>query len=105
MKKFIIYLSILAASFAMPDCSGDAHPGAAQILVKVTGECICNVFIYTPEGLCLQSKIWDCQQTTVLIFEIHHTGQLTVKAEFLNKSSSQTITARPGQSLEITIIL
>jgi len=98
ITKFLIIFLLFAS------CSAK-DPNPAQILVSVSNECICNVFIYSPDGLCLQSKIWDCQETKQLIFNIYYEGALTVKAEYKEKSASQTITTHFGKSTEVSIFL
>ena len=90
--------------FLFLSCSRTNEPQPAQILVTVSNECLCNVFLYTPEGLCLQSKIWDCGETKLLIFSIYYEGALTVKAEFNDRSASLSVTARYGKSTEAGII-
>ena len=103
--KKLFYLIIFVASLVFQTCSDDARPPSCQILVHVSGECMCNVFIYTPEGLCLQSKIYDCQQTTFLTFNIYQEGPLTIKAEYHEKSATVTVTAQYTHSHEVSIIL
>jgi hypothetical protein len=105
MKNLFIYISLFVAIFGCFTCSKNDNLRPAQVLVTVTGECVCNVFIYTPEGLCLQSKIWDCQETKVLIFELYYEGLLTIKAEYKDKTVSKPITTQLGKTTEAGIIL
>ena len=79
-------------------------PPSATILVTVSNECVCNVYLYTPDGLCLHSKIWDCQETKVLSFTTLYEGVLTVKAEYKEKSASVKKTAQPGKTTEASLI-
>jgi len=95
-------LLCLFLSFA--SCTNEPDPRPATIHVRVTGECVCNVFIYTTGGICLQSKIWDCQETTYLTFDVFQEGQFTIKAEYRDKSASQTLTAQLDKTYEVDII-
>ena len=95
-------LLFLFLSFA--SCSTDSDPHSARIYVRVSNECVCNLFLYTSEGLCLQSKIWDCSETTYLTFDVFQEGQFTIKAEYRNKTTSQTITAQLDKTYEIDIV-
>ena len=100
-----VLLRVLFCLFLFFSCLDSPNPQPATILVTVSNECVCNVFLYTPDGLCLQSKIWDCQETKVLSFTTFYEGILTIKAEYKSKSASQTITTHPGKSTEVGIIL
>jgi hypothetical protein len=73
-------------------------------MVTISGECVCNVFIYTPEGLCLQSKIYDCSETTRLFFNVYHEGELLVKAEYRDKVITKPITTTPNKTTEVDMI-
>ena len=95
---FLIFLSLCLS------CSDSSDPHSSRIFVRVSGECVCNLFLYTSEGFCLQSKIWDCQETTYLTFDVFQEGQFTIKAEYRDKSTSQTITAQLDKTYEIDII-
>ena len=97
--------SVLLCVFLFFYSCTDTAPQPAKILVTVSNECVCNVFLYSPDGLCLQSKIWDCQETKVLSFTTFYEGILTVKAEYKSKSASVEITALPGITTEASIIL
>lgn len=103
MKKSNLTILLIAALFCL-DCS-DNIERPAQILVTVSGECVCNVFIYTPEGLCLKSRIWDCEETNILIFDLYYEGPLTIKAEYKQKTASITITSAYGKTTEAGITL
>lgn len=101
-----IILTLSAALLFPLSCSDDSdRQQPAQILVTVSNECLCNVFLYTPTGLCLQSKIWDCQSTKLLIFEVFYEGTLSVQAAINEKSATQTITAHYGKTSAVDIIL
>jgi hypothetical protein len=104
MKNLFISISLLVASFGCLTCTDSDNPRPAQVLVTVTGECVCNVFIYTPDGLCLQSKIWDCQETQVLKFDLFYEGALIIKAEYKDKTVSKSITTQFGKTTETGII-
>jgi len=104
MKKIFIITSLIVISMTSCSDSDSDKPAPAQIIVTVTGECICNVFIYTPDGLCLQSRIWDCQQTNKLIFNLYHDGNLIIKAEYRDKSVSESVTTHFGHTIEIGLV-
>ena len=95
-------LLCLFLSFA--SCTNEPDPRPATIHVRVTGECVCNVFIYTTGGICLQSKVWDCQETTVLAFNLYLEDTLIVKAEYRDKTASETIRTQFGHTHELGIV-
>jgi len=99
-----VSLRVLFFVFLFFSCSDTPDPQPAKILVTVSNECVCNVFLYTPDGLCLQSKIWDCQETKVLSFTTFYEGVLTLKAEYKAKSASLEITTHPGKTTEASLI-
>jgi len=103
MKKFIFTLSLAALLAAFPSCSDD-NTRPAQIIVTVADECVCNIFLYTPDGICLKSKIWDCQETKHLLFNVYYEGVLIIKAEIKDKSVSQSITTQYGHTYEVGLI-
>ena len=86
MKKFRLVFS-LAALLLLIGCSKDTPP-RAQLLVTVTGECVCNVFLYNQSGLCLQSRIWDCGETKILTFDVYQEDEISVVAEIRGVSVS-----------------
>ena len=101
MKKLIVVLALFVAACSSNDAP---NPRPATIIVTITGECVCNVFLYTSEGLCLQSKIYDCQETSRLSFNVFYEGSLTVKAEYRDKTTSQAIQTKFNKSQEISLI-
>ena len=105
MKNLTSFLISIIVALFFSTCSDDSSdPKPSQILVSVSNECLCNVFLYTPEGLCLQSRIWDCQETKLLIFNVYHIGDLIIKAEYHERSASETITVVSGKTHEIGIV-
>ena len=101
-QSILTLLLFLFLSFA--SCTDSSDPHSSRIFVRVSGECVCNLFLYTSEGLCLQSKIWDCQETTYLTFDVFQEGQFTIKAEYRDKSASQNLTAQLDKTYEVDII-
>ena len=103
MKKLLFLTLLSFCCFSCSDRYSEFSP--AQIVVNISNECVCNVFLYTPGGLCLQSKIWDCQETKVLIFNVIYSGELIIKAELREKSASESITIQYGKTYEVGITL
>ena len=105
MKNLSISIILIVLSFTHLTCSDQyAQADQAQVLVTVSNECLCNIFLYTEAGLCIQSKVWDCQETQILVFNIHYKGSLTVKGEYREKTASQTITTQYGKTSAVDII-
>ena len=101
-QSILTLLLFLFLSFA--SCSTNSDVPSSRIFVRVSNECVCNLFLYTSEGLCLQSKIWDCQETTYLTFDVFQEGQFTIKAEYRERSVSDTIQTQFGHTREVGII-
>ena len=101
-QSILTLLLFLFLSFA--SCCTNSDVPSSRIFVRVSNECVCNLFLYTSEGLCLQSKIWDCQETTYLTFDVFQEGQFTIKAEYRDRSASQTLTAQLDKTYEVDII-
>ena len=101
-----MFLILLLFLLLFPlSCSDPAtEPRPATILVTVTGECVCNIFLYTPDNLCLQSKIYDCSETTRLAFNVYYQGELTIKAEYRDKVVTLPITTAYNRTTEADII-
>ena len=105
MKKLSISIILTVMSLSCLTCSdGNSPTQPAQVIVTVSNECICNVFLYTEAGLCIQSKIWDCKETKALVFNIYYQGVLTVKGEYRGKTASQTITTQYGKTSAVDIL-
>ena len=102
-KQSILTL-LLFLFLSLASCSTNSDVPSSRIFVRVSNECVCNLFLYTSEGLCLQSKIWDCQETTYLTFDVFQEGQFTIKAEYRDKTTSQTLTAQLDKTYEVDII-
>ena len=102
--KLLILLTTLICAFTFSCSDTGADPRPATILVTVTGECVCNIFLYTPEGLCLQSKIYDCNEIRRLSFNVYYEGALTIKAEYRDKVVTLPITTTYNKTTEADII-
>ena len=103
-NQLFLYSIILLFTFSLSCTTPHPDPRPATILITVSGECICNIFLYTPEGLCLQSKIYDCNETSRLAFTVFYEGPLTIKAERGDKIVTQPTTAVYNKTTEAGII-
>ena len=102
--KPLILLTSLICAFTLSCSDIGTDPRPATILVTVTGECVCNIFLYTPEGLCLQSKIYNCNEIRRLSFTLYYQGELTVIAEYRDKVVTLPITTTYNKTTEADII-
>ena len=85
-------------------CSKDDALRPAQLLVTVSGLCSCNVFVYDDSGFCIHSRLWDCNETKLMIINIKQFGTISVVAELRGVSISEIITVKSGVVYEVGLI-
>ena len=97
---------LLFVFFTLSSCQNSSDlPPSSTILVTVTGECTCDLFLYHPDGHCLQFAPYDCNESNHVIFTTYQPGPLILKAIHKERVIALTITPIPHHTTEAGIIL